>query len=147
MFAELAERILSEVGEALPADVLAGLARVVGPAAGPAWDCPMLYVALASATRQTDSKGCVTHTDLEWRVGIVREVCVVDDRGVAPTAREITGDGLAILDDAGEIVRALEGLTPSDFGARVFDVGTWTPLGPDGGMGGGEWMLRVRVVE
>ena len=79
----------------------------------------------------------------EWIVNmgisIIRCVATVNDAGDAPSATEMTLDGITMTTDE-EILREVIRWHP-----KVRAMGAWNPLGNMGGLGGGEWTFTVRV--
>lgn len=73
-------------------------------------------------------------------LGILRCVAVVNDKGTPPSAAKITEDGAQMLADLATLqeVVACTGKTAT--------VVSWTPLGPQGGCAGGEWVFTVRIM-
>lgn len=72
-------------------------------------------------------------------VGVIRCVHVVDDRGVAPTAAELTEDALQMVADLTAIQQAI---ICDPITTRMM---AWVPLGPQGGCAGGEQRFVVRL--
>lgn len=123
---------------------------IVAPGASVAWDdccAGQLWARVVSVTPvyqgSRSSAACVIAHDLTIGVGIVRCVAVVDDRGRAPSATQISADGNSGLRDMREIADALHGHQPVD--ALSAQLGVWTPSGPDGGCAGGEWTYAMRT--
>lgn len=77
-------------------------------------------------------------------IGTVRCAHTVDDYGTAPTAEELTGDALALLEDSTLIWKALQQLDTVP-GVRSVQIGSWAPDGPLGGCESGEWEVTVAV--
>lgn len=76
-------------------------------------------------------------------VGVVRCAHTIDDNGNPPTPDELTGDALGMTLDASILLSAIQCCklpTPAD---QLIRVGTWTPLGVEGGCAGGEWSLTA----
>lgn len=123
---------------------------IVAPGASVAWDdcCAgqlwaRVITAVPGYSGRANAVACPTHFDLTLGVGIVRCVAVVDDRGRAPSAAQITADGNAGLRDMREIADVLQDYRHRD--ALTARLGTWTPAGPDGGCAGGEWTYQMRT--
>lgn len=146
MFADTAQRLLDHVATELGPDQMLGLNRIVGPANGPAWDCPMLYVSLFQVSPVLDAYGCVSFTDATYRIGIIDTVCTVDDMGNAPSAQQVTSDGIDIMARVWPLLQAIESFDHEAVGAVRLTVRQWTPRGPSGGMAGGEWLVNLRWV-
>lgn len=118
---------------------------IVQPGATVAWDdcCDgQLWVRVISATPvYQGNSNCAVGMDVTYAVGIVRCVTALDDRGRAPKDTKVTKDGMRTIEDMCTLHTALDGLT---LGHRM-QIGTWTPLGPNGGCAGGEWAVNIRL--
>lgn len=78
-------------------------------------------------------------------VGVLRCAHTVDDRGRSPSAEKVTGDAEEVARDRQAALTAiLCGFLP-DADPGTWQLGQWTPLGPDGGCVGGLWRLTVAV--
>lgn len=86
---------------------------------------------------------CVTRTQVNIEIGVIRcALGVISDRGF-PTAAEMTADAMQTFKDRIEV---LEGLTCCDYPRLTnLRVGTWTPLGPNSGCVGGQWAASFRI--
>lgn len=73
-------------------------------------------------------------------VGAIRCVHTINDQGIPPSGAQMTGDAVKIMQDADDM---FEGIRDNFGHPHVVD--QWSPLGPDGGCGGGEWQLFVRL--
>ena len=82
--------------------------------------------------------------DLSLAVGILRCAAVLDDDGNAPTPRAITADAAEMVEDMGSLADAVICHDSTDL-ERV-TLGSWTPLGPQGGCHGGEWAVTATVL-
>ena len=109
--------------------------------AGQLWARVITVVPLYKGTM--NGVQCPTGYDFTLGVGVIRCVATVDDRGRAPSAQQITRDGTAGQRDMREIADVLQSYRPVD--ALAGRLGTWTPLGPDGGCAGGEWTYQMRT--
>lgn len=81
-------------------------------------------------------------------VGVVRCAHTLDDDGTPPSGEDMTGDALAITQDASTLLQALlccVPTIPSQKGKPPAKIGVWTPQGPSGGCAGGEWELTVAL--
>lgn len=87
----------------------------------------------------------VSMTGVFLAVGILRCAHVVDDRGNAPSANEVTSDALQVIEDSAVLYQVLQGLGDVP-GVSRYQIGRWTPLGPSGGCTGGEWALSLGVL-
>lgn len=81
-------------------------------------------------------------------VGVLRCAAVVDEAGNAPAADTITNEALGATADAMIVLEALKccvgDLTDDQTSnALAIMLGTWTPLGVEGGCVGGEWTLTL----
>lgn len=116
-----------------------------------AWDdcCDgQLSIRVSSVTpRYTGNSACPVTVDLVLSVELVRCVHSVSDRGRAPSAEELTLDGMAGIQDMIEVANALQCWEPPDdrpSGVIRSTLGEYRPIGPQGGCAGGSWMLNVR---
>ena len=78
-------------------------------------------------------------------VGIVRCAHTLDDYGNPPSSEDLTGDALALLEDATLIWEALQTLKGAVPGVATVQLGQWTPEGPMGGCASGEWAFTLGV--
>lgn len=83
----------------------------------------------------------------EWRVrlevAVIRCVATINDQGVPPSARQMGEDEAMLLRDMGEMQAALQDAElPRD---SWLTLGSWSPLGPDGGCAGGQWIVTVTL--
>jgi hypothetical protein len=78
-------------------------------------------------------------------VGVLRCVSTVDDEGVAPATDVLTEEALEAVVDSEALFQMLN----CDFNWRPYGdakrIIGWVPLGPEGGYGGGEWQVDVRI--
>lgn len=75
-----------------------------------------------------------------FELGLVRCAAVVDDRGIAPSALQVTTDGVQSVNDMAQLMAALK---CSDIDVRSLT--GWTPQGPEGGCHGGFWTFTLRL--
>lgn len=73
-------------------------------------------------------------------LGIIRCAAVVNDQGVAPSAMQITADGMQGLADMAQLLAVLR-CSPYE----IRQLGNWTPRGPEGGCHGGFWTFTIRL--
>ena len=124
---------------------------VIAPGGDVAWDecCDgMLYVVqrnfLPMYKQGRSESSCPVMLRVTYAVGVLRCVKGLTDRGTAPTANQITADGLQTGRDSIQLYNALQCFTPPDPGLRA-KLGVWSPLGPEGQCAGGEWELTVTM--
>ena len=143
MFDALGRALLDHVWEGLTPGQrgVLGHNRVVGPANGPAWDCTMLFTSLSRITPRTDSTGCVQFYRATFRVGFLQQVAYVDDSGRIPLATEVTEDGMQILSMVDPLRQLVESFDYEALGVQGRDMEGYEPLGPAGGLGGGQWFV------
>ena len=142
MFVEIAELLLGTAVEAVenpPAR------HLVLPGRENAWDCEMVYVQMAGAQAVTRDNACPSFLDVMFQVGLLRCVTVQDRQGRAPTAEQITSDGLIHLDDAEALFKALACLKIEHPAVVRNSVGSSNHLGPTGALVGVEWGVTVRL--
>lgn len=76
-------------------------------------------------------------------IGILRCASVFDDNtGRAPRPAKIGNEGAQLLEDMGDILRAL---ACADAPLKVRSIVGWTPTGPEGGCAGGYWQFTLAV--
>lgn len=79
-------------------------------------------------------------------VGVIRCAHTIDDQGRAPTAAEMTADATLTHDDAFSVLNALVCcFHPTLSHIQTLSIGTWTPLGVEGGCVGGQWEATLRI--
>lgn len=99
-----------------------------------------LQPAAAQPARRPGLEPCAVPTFiLTVELGIVRCAATVDDRGNAPSPRQITADGQQGINDMAALLGVLR-CTP---GLRSLE--RWNPDGPDGGCHGGYWTATLEV--
>lgn len=76
--------------------------------------------------------------DATIALGILRCVATVDDRGRPPKASKMSSETEQMLSDASTLAGIL------NQAEEVAELTAWTPLGPEGGLAGGEWQARTR---
>lgn len=129
-------------------------ATVIQPGLEVAWDssCGLLWVRLSEAvpyyttgrTSGSPVSRCPVGIDYMLGVGVNRCVASLDNAGRPPTAQQISDNGAQAARDVEALYDALRDWTPPEMGTSR--LGQWLPLGPEGGVAGGEWMLHVRRV-
>ena len=142
MFAEIAELLLGTAVEALENPPTRHL---VLPGRDNAWDCEMVYVQMAGGQAVARDNACPSYLDVVFQVGVLRCVTVQDRQGRAPTAEQITSDGLIHLDDAEALFKAFACLKIEHPAVARNSVGSSNHLGPTGAMSGVEWGVNVRL--
>lgn len=123
----------------------------VAPGGVVAWDdcCDgQVWVRLASATpapapaaplKASGDLCAVPWWTLNVVVGVIRCAHTIDDEGNAPTPRELSEDAESVLEDMWTILRVITCKVAHE------RMGTWTPVGPEGGCVGGEWSFTARI--
>jgi len=130
--------------------------QIIAPGAEVAWDdsCTgILYVRVISAYPSTEfpapdtaSIPCSGPTAAAIGVGVIRCLHGIErlDQGGGPTAAELTSDALVMLADMEALFRAVECCEPTNGERRM--LAQWVPIGPSGGMSGGEWVVFLDEV-
>lgn len=95
--------------------------------------------ATASPLRASGHLCAVPWWTLTVVVGVVRCAHTVDDEGNAPTPAELSSDAEEGLADMWTILRVISCQVKHE------RMGTWTPVGPQGGCVGGEWTFTARI--
>lgn len=117
----------------------------LSPGEATAWDsrCGQLYVRSAGMVPVVEKSTRARTRMMKHRiaVGVLREVCTVNSRGEPPTAEAMGADTEEIMADAYTLMVTLECWTPK-WGSKV-ELGAWSPLGPMGGIAGGEWDATI----
>lgn len=121
------------------------------PGAQVAWDggCGQLWVRLLpirpNIVRGVRPPKCGPH---EWSVslavGVLRCVQALGDDGTLPAVEQMNGEALQMVDDMETLQHALQNLM-LPWQAKEVTLDQWTPLGPQGGLAGGEWTLSFKV--
>lgn len=123
-------------------------ARVVELAPGEqvAWDdtCGMLYSRIASIEPIYRVNAPFTSCEPNFWVvsvamGALRCAAVMDNKGRPPSADAVTADGFEMLADMQALRQAIMAVP----GTRTLT--TWLPMGPEGGVHGGEWTFTFRT--
>lgn len=133
----------------------------VAPGGSPSWDvcCDcgtgdgQAWVAISQVyptdnfpTAQTGGMRCLpSGFGAQLAVGILRCAAVVDDQGRAPSSERLTADAWKVQRDRQIVERALRCCYFADADPGTFTIGSWTPLGPQGGCVGGLTTLQVSV--
>lgn len=122
--------------------------QIIQPGTEVAWDecCDgMGWVRLLNvqptptATKANGMPCGIQWWNIQLAAGVLRCVDVVDDRGVAPTAEQITADGHEFALDASNLLQAIV------CDRYTYQVSGVTPVGPQGGCAGSEVQFIVRV--
>lgn len=145
--------IIEEYVDAVQAELLAqgrGADRIVpiAPGMDVAWDDPCngyLYARVESIVPHVQvprpaASGCrVAYFVVTVAMGLLRCAATVDSRGNPPTPAQIGADGLEMTADIATMAHVLQA------NDRTRDIVRWLPLGPQGGMHGGEWFFTFQV--
>lgn len=83
--------------------------------------------------------------NLHIGLGVIRCAATLTDEGVAPTAEQVSADGMAMLDDMATLLEVITCKIPSIKGVEAVKVDRWTPKGVQGGCHGGEWGVHLAV--
>lgn len=120
----------------------------------PAWTCDscngstcgMAYVSVETiypyaifGIEGADPGSCATMFAMRVQVGVVRCVPVADEDGNMPLPAEVTESALDLHADAFALRNAIVCCLESD----MIRLGTWTPVGPQGGCAGGFWTVDI----
>jgi hypothetical protein len=102
--------------------------------------CGMAWVRLTTITelrseQVQDSSKCTQPLRATVEVGIARCAPTGDESG-PPTMAEQLDTARLLLADQAAVLRAIRCCT-----GRMFTLGTWTPMGPQGGCVGGAWTV------
>lgn len=76
-------------------------------------------------------------------VGALRCAHTVNDNGDPPSAGEMTLDAVDMLQDAAVIEHAVTCCFNNSPALHRLNLTGWTPLGPEGGCVGGEWLMTI----
>lgn len=118
-------------------------AAVIWPGSEVSWDIPddgLLYVRVAGRQAQGQG-GCFTSDRSVLGLGCLRSVLTMLADGSAPPWTDRTADAFQMIDDSEALYGALQ-LLPKEYEVSG---ATWQPLGPSGGVGGGEWLVPVML--
>lgn len=140
------------ITDGLPETCYCGLIPGEAPAVGYFGDCEnngVAYVRLANAypsksigQQDLSVSNCGSVMGLDIEVGILRMMTVGDEDGNMPTAGEILEATQLQVADMLTMRRAVECcLQPEDY-----VMGSYTPVGPDGGILGGSWEVNLQVI-
>lgn len=154
-----AESLLSCVDEALRDYDAPTCRSFLAPGGPPAWDvcCDcgtgdgQLWVQVAEAFPTDDFPSPVAGANrcppsgfgARLVVGILRCAAVVDDQGRAPSSERLTADALKVQRDRAIVYEALRCCYLVDADPGTYQIGSWTPLGPQGGCVGGAVNVTV----
>lgn len=118
---------------------------VIAPGEAEAWDsAEMLFarLVLVEPGYRTSARRPDLYT-VTMAVGVLRCVSTLDDSGRAPAATTVTAEGIITGRDMVELANAFVCAEPP--ATASVTLGSWTPLGPDGGAAGGEWEIILRI--
>jgi hypothetical protein len=156
---EIAESLLSCVESRL-ALYDAGVCRsFVAPGNPPAWDAccecgegeGMAWVQIAEVfptdnfpLPQSAAMRCVpAGQGVQLSIGILRCAAVLDDQGRAPSSERLTSDAAKVARDRAIVSEAIRCCYLEDADPGTYVIGSWTPLGPNGGCVGGSTSLTL----
>lgn len=133
----------------------------IAPGNPPAWDvcCDcgdgegQAYVQIASVAptdnfpaTQTGAMRCPpSGFAAQFVVGIIRCAAVVDDQGRPPSSARLTADAVKVHRDRAIVQEVMRCCYLDDADPGSYVIGTWTPLGPQGGCVGGSTPILVAV--
>jgi hypothetical protein len=122
--------------------------RLVVPGTAVAWDVTgdgLLWVRVTGIAPNTINGSCCTDfLRVSLAIGVLRCTPVMDDEGCPPDPDEQTAQAQMLLADQDVLLSTLETLYCSK-GPPSLATARWTPLGPEGGVVGGEWAFDLRV--
>lgn len=78
-------------------------------------------------------------------IGILRCAAVLDDQGRAPSSERLTADAAKVQRDRAIVAETLRCCYLDDADPGTYVIGSWTPLGPQGGCVGGQTSLTAAV--
>lgn len=108
--------------------------------------CGTAYVQVTNAFVSSefpfpDTEGrCYAPMAYELTVGVVRCIPVADEEGNLPSSGEILSSFLTNLDDQQAVWKAIQCCMGKDV---THTLGSWEPLGPQGGCVGGQFTVTV----
>ena len=134
----------------------------IAPGSTPAWDvcceCEqdaegMAWVQLNSVFPtddfpdiQTDAMRCPpSGYGAEVAVSILRCASVMDDHGRPPSSDRLTAEARKLARDRSIMLEAVRCCYLQDADPGSYVIGSWVPLGPDGGCVGGQFSLTIAV--
>lgn len=122
-----------------------------------AWDdccAGQLYLRVRSIvpvapTPASAQSPCPHMQDANLTLGVLRCASTLDDFGKAPDASVLTRESAGVLKDSAILMKVLTDEMPqlADFWKfSKYQINAWSPLGPEGGCGGGEWEFALRYL-
>lgn len=109
-------------------------------ACGEAWvRVIQMYPSTSTGVAETRSINCSVGLGIDIEIGALR---CFEMSAEAPTAEKLLTANVGSMNDAAAIYRAI---ACCDHFPDIV-VGTWTPLGPEGGLVGGVWTLSASLV-
>jgi hypothetical protein len=154
-----AENLLSCVEEALSKYDAPACRTFIAPGAAPAWDvcCDcgagdgMAWVQIAEvfpsdnfpAVQGAGMRCNYAENGVRFNIAVIRCAAVLDDQGRPPSSERLTADARKVQRDRAIINEAIRCCYLSDADPGSFVIGTFTPLGPQGGCVGGTTSLQI----
>ena len=156
-----AEELLSCVEEHLSLYGAAPQRSFIAPGNPPAWDvcCSsgqgegMAWVQITEVfpadnfpAAQTGAMRCnYAEQGVRLNVGVLRCAATLDDQGRPPSTQRLMTDAAKVQRDRAIVNEAIRCCFLADAEPGTFVVGTFTPLGPQGGCVGGSTSLQIAV--
>lgn len=113
-----------------------------GAACGMAWvRLTTAYPAVGVGQPIQRLGNCASSLGYEVEIGVMRCISAGDEAGNAPSPEELLAATKEQMSDMAAVVRAVsccDGISGKDF-----ILGTYTPLGPEGGVVGGVWTVQM----
>lgn len=76
-------------------------------------------------------------------IGLIRCAATVDDQGRVPSVDQLMADMRKVQRDRGILLEAIKCCYLADADPGSYVIGSWTPLGPNGGCVGGQMTLQI----
>lgn len=120
---------------------------VVVPGTAIAWDVDgtgLLWVRTVAITPNSVADCCTDYLVVTLGLGVLRCVEVMDDRGCPMPPNTLSGYANQLLADMTALRRVLSRVFCGKSHEPSLRAMNWSPLGPEGGVVGGEWTFDLR---
>lgn len=104
-----------------------------------------LYPSDTTGAAKVTTENCGSLLGMDLEIGMMRSMPVLDDRGNPPSPQSLLDAAKQQINDAMTMWRAVNCCPALDPTATI--LGTYQPIGPQGGSGGGAYLISLTVEE